>query len=65
MKVLLIATNRHGRYMTNIQAQPLPIGLAYIAGYLVTISKPELNLKHILYFHQKCGGESSETNWAS
>ena len=34
MKVLLIATNRHGRYMTNIQAQPLPIGLAYIAGYL-------------------------------
>ena len=34
MKILLIATNRHGRYMTNIQAQPLPIGLAYIAGYL-------------------------------
>ena len=34
MKVLLIATNRHGRYMTNLQAQPLPLGLAYIAGYL-------------------------------
>jgi hypothetical protein len=34
MNILLIATNRHGRYMTNIQAQPLPIGLAYIAGYL-------------------------------
>ena len=34
MKILLIATNRHGRYMNNIQAQPLPIGLAYIAGYL-------------------------------
>ena len=34
MKVLLIATNRHGRYMNNIQAQPLPLGLAYIAGYL-------------------------------
>ena len=34
MKVLLIATNRHGRYLTNIQAQPLPLGLAYIAGYL-------------------------------
>jgi radical SAM superfamily enzyme YgiQ (UPF0313 family) len=34
MKILLIATNRHGRYMTNIQVQPLPIGLAYIAGYL-------------------------------
>ena len=34
MNILLISTNRHGRYMTNIQAQPLPIGLAYIAGYL-------------------------------
>ena len=34
MKILLIATNRHGRYMNNIQAQPLPLGLAYIAGYL-------------------------------
>ena len=34
MKVLLIATNRHGRWMTNYQAQPLPLGLAYIAGYL-------------------------------
>jgi len=34
MKVLLIATNRHGRYMNNLQAQPLPLGLAYIAGYL-------------------------------
>jgi len=34
MKILLIATNRHGRYVNNIQAQPLPLGLAYIAGYL-------------------------------
>ncbi|MDE0824749.1 MAG: cobalamin B12-binding domain-containing protein, partial [Dehalococcoidia bacterium] len=34
MRILLIATNRHGRYMNNIQAQPLPLGLAYIAGYL-------------------------------
>ena len=34
MNILLIATNRHGRYMNNIQAQPLPLGLAYIAGYL-------------------------------
>ncbi len=34
MRILLIATNRHGRYMNNIQAQPLPLGLAYISGYL-------------------------------
>ena len=32
MKILLIATNRHGRYMNDIQAQPLPIGLDYIVG---------------------------------
>ena len=34
MKVLLIATNRHGRYMNRMEAQPLPIGLAYVAGHL-------------------------------
>jgi len=34
LNVLLIATNRHGRWMSNYQAQPLPLGLAYIAGYL-------------------------------
>ena len=34
MKVLLIATNRHGRYMNKIEARPLPIGLAYVAAYL-------------------------------
>ena len=30
----MIATNRHGRYMNRIEARPLPIGLAYVAGYL-------------------------------
>jgi radical SAM superfamily enzyme YgiQ (UPF0313 family) len=34
MKVLLIATNQHGRYMNKIEARPLPIGLAYVAAYL-------------------------------
>ena len=34
MNVLLITTNRHGRYMSHIQAQPLPLVLAYIAAYL-------------------------------
>ena len=34
MKIWLIATNRHGRCMNDIQAQPVPVGLAYIAGYL-------------------------------
>jgi radical SAM superfamily enzyme YgiQ (UPF0313 family) len=34
MRVLLIATNRHNRLMGRMNAQPLPIGLAYVAGHL-------------------------------
>jgi hypothetical protein len=34
MRILLIATNRHQRLMSRMNAQPLPIGLAYIAGHL-------------------------------
>src|SRR5215470_8815889 len=34
MRVLLIATNRYDRCMSRMQAQPLPIGLAYLAGAL-------------------------------
>ena len=34
MRILLIATNRHQRLMSRMNARPAPIGLAYIAGYL-------------------------------
>ena len=34
MRVLLIATNRHDRLMGRMDARPLPIGLAYVAGHL-------------------------------
>src|SRR5919197_5583814 len=34
MRVLLIATNRYDRCMNRMNAQPLPIGLAYLAGAL-------------------------------
>src|SRR5712692_8013172 len=34
MRVLLIATNQHDRLMSRMNAQPLPIGLAYLAGAL-------------------------------
>ncbi len=34
MRVLLIATNRNGRLNSRMNAQPLPIGLAYVAGHL-------------------------------
>ena len=34
MRILLIATNRHNRLMSRMEARPLPIGLAYVAGHL-------------------------------
>jgi B12 binding domain len=34
MRILLIATNRHKQLNSRMNAQPLPIGLAYVAGYL-------------------------------
>ena len=34
MRILLIATNRHGRLMSRMNARPLPIGMAYVAGHL-------------------------------
>ena len=34
MRILLVATNRHRRLMSRMNAQPVPIGLAYIAGHL-------------------------------
>lgn len=34
MRVLLIATNRHNKFMSRLSAQPAPIGLAYIAAHL-------------------------------
>ncbi len=34
MRILLLATNRHNRLMSRMNAQPLPIGLAYVAGHL-------------------------------
>lgn len=34
MRILLIATNRHNRWMTRDEVRPLPIGLAYVAAYI-------------------------------
>ena len=34
MRILLIATNRHKQVMSRMRAQPIPIGLAYVAGHL-------------------------------
>ena len=34
MRILLIATNRHDKLQSRMNAQPMTIGLAYIAGHL-------------------------------
>ena len=34
MRIMLIATNRHNRWMTRQEVRPLPIGLAYVAAYI-------------------------------
>ena len=34
MRILLIATNRHKQVMSRMRAQPIPIGLAYVAGHI-------------------------------
>ncbi len=34
MRILLVATNQHHQLMSRMDARPLPIGLAYVAGHL-------------------------------
>ena len=34
MRILMVATNRHHRLMSRMEARPLPIGMAYVAGHL-------------------------------
>ncbi len=34
MRILLVATNRHNRWMSREEVRPLPIGLAYVAAYI-------------------------------
>ena len=48
MRVLLIATNRHDRLMSRMKARPLPIGLAYVAGYLDT-ARHDLRILDLMF----------------
>ncbi len=34
MRIMLVATNRHNRWMSKAEVRPLPIGLAYVAAYI-------------------------------
>ena len=48
MRILLIATNRHNRVMSRMRAQPIPIGLAYVAGHLDR-SRHEVKLVDLMF----------------
>ncbi len=48
MRILLIATNRYQRLMGRMNAQPAPIGLAYVAGHLDP-QRHELNILDLMF----------------
>ena len=59
MRILLIATNMNRRLMSRMNAQPAPIGLAYIAGHLDPIRH---NLKILdLMFSEDYLGDTETT----
>lgn len=53
MRVLLIATNRHNRLNSRMNAQPLPIGLAYIAGHLDS-ERHEIRMLDLMFADDYC-----------
>ena len=48
MRIMLIATNRHDRLMSRMEARPLPIGLAYVAGHL-DLSRHSLKVLDLMF----------------
>ena len=55
MRVLLIATNRHGKLMNRMEARPLPIGLAYVAGHLDQ-TRHSLKVLDLMFFRRRLSG---------
>ena len=55
MRILLIATNMHRRLMSRMNAQPAPIGLAYIAGHLDP-SRHDLKILDLMFSEDYLGG---------
>ena len=49
MRILLIATNRHNRWMGKEEVRPLPIGLAYVAAYIDPDRHP-LRVLDLMFF---------------
>ena len=60
MRILLIATNRHNRVMSRMRAQPIPIGLAYVAGHLDR-SRHEVKLVDLMFASEDYLGEVERT----
>ncbi len=54
MRILLIATNMHRRLMSRMNAQPAPIGLAYIAGHLDP-SRHDLKILDLMFSEDYLG----------
>ena len=48
MRILLVATNRHDRWMTKDEVRPLPIGLAYVAAY-VDVDRHSLSVLDLMF----------------
>jgi len=48
MRILLVATNRHNRWMTKDEVRPLPIGLAYVAAY-VDVDRHSLSVLDLMF----------------
>ena len=58
MRILLIATNMHRRLMSRMNAQPAPIGLAYIAGHLDP-SRHDLQILDLMFSEDYLGDTES------
>ena len=60
MRILLIATNRHNRVMSRMRAQPIPIGLAYVAGH-IDRSRHEVKLVDLMFASENYLDEVEQT----
>ena len=56
MRILLIATNRHRRLMSRMNARPVPIGLAYIAAHLDP-ERHDLKVLDLMFSEDYLGGD--------
>ena len=63
MRILLIATNRHNRWMSREEVRPLPIGLAYVAEtfHMAFVAIKYAGVAYLLYLAWKMWTAPVET----